>query len=563
MKGNVLSLGALILAVAGPLTGGRTVDSAPALKADRVFLNGRIWTGDRDRPWAEALAVRGPTILAIGRSAEVRKTAERLTEVVDLKGRFVAPGFEDAHLHFLVRDEVELDGADTVEEVQRRIGEYARAHPDAPWLIGRGWGYASFPANTPDKKYLDVVVPDRALLLTDRDHHSALANTVALAAAGVDRQTRDPEHGVVVRDSRGEPTGLLKEAAMGLVARRIPPPTDEERYRSLKQLLDRAASYGLTSVHNASYPDEDLRTYERVMREGGLKVRFYVAVPFRKNATEKELAPYQALRERYRGPLLKFGAAKGLLDGVIDAQTAAMFEPFTTGAHPPPAWTAEELNRTAVAYDKAGFQILLHACGDKAIHMALDAYEHAARVNGTSGRRHRVEHVEVPIPADLPRFKALGVIASTQALFANPDKTTLENFAVLLGPERSARAEPFARLDAAGAVQAFGSDWPVFSMETLRGIYCAVTRKTPEGAPSVGWYPENRISAEAALRHFTADAAYASFDEGAKGTLAPGRLADFVVLSDDILAPPPERILKARVLLTVLGGRDTYRSPDF
>jgi predicted amidohydrolase YtcJ len=226
-------------------------------------------------------------------------------------------------------------------------------------------------------------------------------------------------------------------------------------------------------------------------------------------------------------------------------------------------WTQEELNEAAALYDREGFQIQLHAIGDRAIRMALDAFEHASRANGTSGRRHRIEHAEVPAPADLPRFRSLGVVASTQAMFANPDKTALENYAVLLGPERTARANAFARFDAAGIVQAFGSDWPVFPMEPLRGLFCAVTRMTPEGTPAGGWHPENRISAEAALRHFTADAAFANFDEGVKGTLTPGKLADFVVLSEDVLKAPPERLLEARVLLTVLGGRDTFRSPAF
>ena len=260
---------------------------------------------------------------------------------------------------------------------------------------------------------------------------------------------------------------------------------------------------------------------------------------------------------------IKFGAVKGLLDGTVDARTAAMLEPYVGGGSGLPMWPEDQLKRSAAAWDAAGFQIMLHAIGDKAIRLALDAFEHAARVNGTSGRRHRVEHAEVPDPADLPRFARLGVIASTQALFANPDQTTLENYAPLLGPARAARANAFGRFDQAGAVQAFGSDWPVFPMEPLRGIYCAATRQTPEGTPAGGWHPENRLSVEAALRHFTADAAYASFDEAEKGTLSPGKLADFVVLSQDLLALPPERLLEAKVLLTVVGGRESFRSPAF
>jgi predicted amidohydrolase YtcJ len=252
-----------------------------------------------------------------------------------------------------------------------------------------------------------------------------------------------------------------------------------------------------------------------------------------------------------------------MLDGTVDSRTAAMFEPYVGGGTGLPFWKQDTLDAAVARYDREGFQILLHAIGDKAIHMALNAYESAAKVNGPRDRRHRVEHAEIPRPSDIPRFRTLGVIASTQPMFANPDKTTLENFAVLLGPERAARADAFKLWDDAGVRQTFGSDWPVMPMEPLKQIYCAVTRMTPEGTPAGGWYPANRISAEAAVRHFTVDAAYASFEDGEKGTLSLGKLADFVVLSDDILAPSPERILKMKALLTVMGGQDTFRDRGF
>jgi predicted amidohydrolase YtcJ len=261
--------------------------------------------------------------------------------------------------------------------------------------------------------------------------------------------------------------------------------------------------------------------------------------------------------------LLKFGAVKGVLDGTVDARTAAMFEPYVGGGTGIPFWEQDDLNKTVALYDKEGFQVLLHAIGDKAINMALNAFEYAEKTNGTSGRRHRVEHAEVPLLSDLPRFKQLGVIASTQAMFANPDATVLENFAVLLGPKRASHADSFKIYDDAGVTQAFGSDWGVFSFAPLPAIYCVVTRMTPEGTPVGGWYPASRITVEAALRHFTRDGAYASFDENVRGTLSSGKLADFVVLSKDILTIPPADILKTKVLLTVMGGNDTYRDKDF
>ena len=531
--------------------------------ADQIFVNGVIWTGDPVRPRAEALAVRGERLAAVGSGAEVGALRGPRTRVTDLRGRFVAPGFDDAHLHFLVTEQAELDGVTSVEQLQGRLRDYARSHPESAWVTGHGWGYAAFPGNAPHRRFLDAVVADRPVLLHDRDGHSALANSKALALAGVTRETPDPEDGLVDRDAAGEPSGLLKEAAIGLVARHVPEPGPAELERALRLRLEQAASYGLTSIQNASFAPDQLPVFEKALKEGWLTLRVYWAWPMKPDPSPQDLAEARALRERHAGPWIKFGAVKGLLDGTVDARTAAMLEPYVGGGSGLPMWPEDQLKRSAAAWDAAGFQMMLHAIGDKAIRLALDAFEHAARVNGTSGRRHRVEHAEVPDPADLPRFARLGVIASTQALFANPDQTTLENYAPLLGPARAARANAFGRFDQAGAVQAFGSDWPVFPMEPLRGIYCAATRQTPEGTPAGGWHPENRIPAEAALRHFTADAAYASFDEAEKGTLSPGKLADFVVLSQDLLQGPPERLRGARVLLTVVGGRESFRSPAF
>lgn len=532
-------------------------------RADRIFLRGNVWTGDPAQPIASALAVRGPRILAIGSDLEIAHYSGVGTQATNLKGGWVFPGFNDAHLHFLVLDALDLAGIDSLDGIKSAIAAYVKAHPEKAWIEGRGWGAAAFPGGAPDRRMLDALVPDRPAFIGDRDGHAGWCNSKALELAGITKGTLDPPHGILVRDAEGEPTGLLKEAARDLVKILIPLPNAEERYQALKRLLDQAASYGLTSVQNASWRRDELPTFERVMDEGGLKVRFSFATPFVKNIGDEDLALYNQLREKYTGPLFKFGAVKGMLDGVVDMKTAAMFEPYVGGGSATPRWTQQELNRTAAFYDEHGFQILLHAIGDKAIDMALNAYAFVKRTNPERERRHRVEHSEVPRLSDIPRFKELGVVASSQALFANPDKTTLQNYAVLLGPERASRANAFKLFDDAGAVQAFGSDFPVFSMETLKGIYCAATRTTPEGTPVGGWYPANRISVEAALRHFTIDAAYASFDEKDKGTLSVEKLADFVVLSENILEPPPERILRTKVLLTVMGGQDTFRAPEF
>lgn len=550
----------------------------PQQKVDRIFVNGKIWTGDEARPAAEALAIRTDKIVAVGTTEEVKKLAGPDTPVVDLHGRLVVPGFQDSHAHWPGSsvNEVDLHGAETLEEFQKRLAEFAKAHPKLPWINGHGWGYSAFPNQTVDKKYIDAVISDRPVYVTERDGHMGLANTKALHLAGVTKATVDPPNGHIMKDASGEPTGELKEAAQTLIDAKIPERTIEDRYQSLLTHMDEAAAAGLTSVQDAWTNLDTFPVFTRAADAGVLKLRFRFAPPILpkeglapkdhklKNAlTENDLEKYRELRSKFQGPLLKFGAVKGMLDGTVDARTAVMFEPYVGGGTGIPFWEQDDLNKTVALFDKEGFQVMLHAIGDKAINMALNAFEYAAKTNGTNGRRHRVEHAEVPLLADLPRFKQLGVIASTQAMFASPDATVLENFAVLLGPERAAHADSFKIYDDAGVRQAFGSDWGVFPFEPLPAIYCAVTRMTPEGKPAGGWYPAGRISVDAALRHFTRDGAYASFDEDVRGTLTAGKLADFVVLSKDILTAPPAEILRTKVLLTVMGGKETYRGGEF
>jgi predicted amidohydrolase YtcJ len=402
-----------------------------------------------------------------------------------------------------------------------------------------------------------------------------LANSKALQIAGITRDTQDPPNGHIMKHSNGEPTGELKEAAQDLMFAHLPKRTDQDLYESLLHHMEEAAAVGLTSVQDASTSPKQEHIFFSALAAGALKLRFRFASPIlppedgappqhhlSKPLTTKDLERYKELRETYRGPLIKFGAVKGVLDGTVDARTAAMFEPYTGGGTGIPFWEQDDLNKTVALYDREGFQVLLHAIGDKAINMALNAFEYAAKTNGTKGRRHRIEHVEVPLLSDLPRFKSLGVIVSTQALFANPDATVLKNFEPLLGPARAPHADSFKLFDDAGAVQAFGSDWGVFDFDPLKGIYCAVTRMTPKGTPKGGWHPKGRITVEAALRHYTRDGAYATFDDDVRGMLKKGMLADLVVLSKDILTIPPSEILKTKVLLTVMGGKDTYRSNE-
>ncbi len=529
---------------------------------DRIYVNARIWTGDSLAPSATALALRGDRILAIGDDATIRALAGPSTRAEDLGGRRVLPGFHDAHWHLPTRRHADLVGARDTADIVRRLQAFAATLPDSAWITGRGWTPDMFPSNTAHRRYLDSAFRDRPVLLTDRDGHQVLANARALNLAGIGSETPEPAGGAIIRDPGGRPTGLLQESAMGLARRHLPEPTADEVYVALREQMHRAAALGLTAlqVANALGPAE-VDAFERALREDSLRVRFRVAVPFSKAPSDSALGAWVAFSRRWAGPLLRAGIAKGMLDGTVDAATAAMLAPYARGGGSGiPMWSDVELSAALARYDSAGLQVELHAIGDRAIRMALDAFERLATSRGPRDRRPRIEHLEVPDPVDIPRFKALDVIASTQAIFAGPDKTTLENYVPMLGPERSAWAMPFKALDDAGARQAFGSDYPVFPMDPMLGIYIAVTRTMPDGTPAGGWQPQHRLSLEAALHHYTAGSAHAAFREGELGVLRAGMLADFVVLSEEIIGAEPAALLRAKPWLTVMGGRETHRA---
>jgi predicted amidohydrolase YtcJ len=539
-----------------------TIACAREPAPDLILHNARIWTGIDSAPAAEAIAIRGDRILAIGTEALIMRLAGDRTRVEDMGGRRMVPGFHDAHWHLPTRRTADLVGARDTSELVSRLRDFAATLPAEAWITGRGWTPDMFPGNAAHRRYLDAAFPDRPVLLTDRDGHQALANARALAAAGVGAETPEPAGGAIIREDGGAPTGLLQESAMGLVRRLLPPPTEAEVYAALRHEMRRAASHGLTALQVANgIGAAETAAFERALAEDSLLVRFRIAVPFERNASDSALRHGVALRDGHGGAWLRYGIAKGMLDGTVDAATAAMLAPYArdpgTGI---PMWTAAELAAAVARYDSAGLQVELHAIGDRAIRMALDAFEAAARANGPRDRRPRVEHLEVPDPADIPRFARLGVIASTQAIFASPDATTLENYVPMLGAERAARAMPFRALDSTGAVQAFGSDYPVFPMDPLVGMHAAVTRTLADGTPAGGWQPQHRIAVDAALRHYTRDAAFAAFRERELGTLAPGMLADLVVLSEDILGGADGVLVRAKPVLTVVGGRVTFRA---
>lgn len=533
-------------------------EPAPTL----ILHNGAIWTGDSANPAATAIAIRDSRIVAVGSDADVLALAGAETQREDLQGRRVIPGLHDAHWHLPTRRTADLVGAKDAAELVARLQTFASTLPADAWITGRGWTPDMFPRNRAHREYLDAAFPDRPVLITDRDGHQALANGTALRMAAVSAETRDPRDGVIVRDARGNPTGLLQEAAMGTVRRLLPPPDEREAYTALREQMHKAAALGLTAVQMANGINAtEEQAFAQAIADDSLRLRFRIAVPFSEAITDSTLAAYAAKARDADGPYLRFGIAKGMLDGTVDAGTAAMLDPYTgstsTGL---PMWEPAPLLRTLERYDRAGIQVELHAIGDRAIRMALDAFEQLAASQGARDRRGRIEHLEVPHPDDLARFKALGVIASTQAIFATPDATAMQNYVPLLGPQREARAMPFKALEDAGAIQAFGSDYPVFPMDPLLGIYTAVTRQLPDGTPRGGWQPQHRIAVESALKHYTWGAAYAAFREQELGVLRTGYYADLVVLSEDILVPDAQALLRAKPVLTMVGGRETYRA---
>jgi predicted amidohydrolase YtcJ len=566
MNYSPLRLRCLRLALVASLATLPSTRGAAAETAELILTGARVWTGETKTPWAEAVAIRGDRIVYVGSAKGAANLRTQKTEVRDLGGGLLLPGFNDSHVHLMEGAEslekVDLIEDATLEAVQQHIKAFASENPKSPWVLGRGWFYGTFPGGLPTRAQLDAVVPDRPAYMTCYDGHSGWANSKALALAGITRATKDPENGVIVRDpATGEPTGALKESATDLVESKIPKPDAESRYALLLRALALLNSQGITSVQDAgsSDPAENTALYTRAKQYGRLTVRLSIATLMKEGDVEKPIAQAQRLRAESADHLLRYGTIKGFVDGVIEAKTAAVLDPYPDGGRGLPNWQPEALKAAVVAADKAGLQVYLHAIGDRGVRMALDAHE-AAKTNGPRDRRGRIEHIETISAADYPRFAALGVIASMQPLHADPNQNLLEVWAKNAGPDRASRGFSWANLERAGARLVFGSDWPVVTSDVRRGLYCAVTRKTREGKPEGGWHPEMAVSLDSALRHYTIDAAYASFEEGVKGSLAPGKLADLVLLADDVFKAPPETTLKTRVVLTMLGGKIVYRA---
>ncbi|HEX8458886.1 MAG TPA: amidohydrolase [Pyrinomonadaceae bacterium] len=536
---------------------------AQSLMVDLVVVNANVRTMDKAHPVAEAVAVYGNRIAAVGTNAEVRKLAGARTRVIDARGALVLPGFNDAHVHFIEGGghlaSVQLRDAASPSEFAERIGRFAAKTPKGRWVMGGDWDHERWPgAPLPTKELIDRVTPDHPVFVNRLDGHMALANSVALKLAGVTKETKDPDGGLIVRDPQtGEPTGVLKDAAMAFVYAKIPAPSFEEKLEAARAATEHAARLGVTSVQDMS-AGADVGVYQILAARGELKTRVYAVSPL----PRWERMAQAGVRAGFGSDLLRVGGLKGFADGSLGSTTALLFEPYndapaTRGLPADEMFPEGEMQRRVASADAAGLQVMIHAIGDSANDRILSIYEAVAKMNGARDRRFRIEHAQHLRAADIVRFARGRVIASMQPYHAIDDGRWAEK---RIGHERARTTYAFRSLLDAGAVLAFGTDWYVAPLDPIQSLYAAVTRRTLDGKNPDGWIPEQKITVEEAVRAYTAGSAYAEFAEDSKGTLAPGKLADFVLLSQDIFQINPAEIERTKVRLTIMDGRVVYEA---
>jgi hypothetical protein len=540
----------------------------PAVPADLVLTRAAVWTALPDRPWAEAIAVREGRIVYVGDTAGAKPYVGRSTRVIDLQGRMVLPGFHDSHAHPLSAGlelgECNLYEAGSPAQIEGAIRAYALAHPALPWVRGNGWQLPVFPGANPGKELLDRAVPDRPAFFYAADGHSAWVNSKALALAGLTRETVDPPGGRIERDATtGEPSGTLREAAIDLVASRLPGYSLEERLGAVRRALAEANRLGITSITDADVGVDYLEAYSELDRKGELTARVTAALHTDKQVPVEEMAErLRALRSRFRGGTrLAVNTVKLFADGVIESHTAALLAPYRGAGKDRGSLTYEpdDLTARVTAFDRDGFQIHLHAIGDRAIRVSLDALAHARAVNGPRDARPVIAHLELFDPADIPRFREQGVIASFQPFWAQPDDYIRELTEPVLGPERSRWLYPIGSLVRSGAVVVGGSDWSVSTLNPLEAMQVAITRREVPGDTGPSWLPDERVDLPQMLNAYTINAAYATRAERETGSIAVGRLADVIVLDRNLFAVPVTALHKARVLLTLLEGKPVWR----
>lgn len=537
------------------------VAAAPAEPpADLVLVSARIWTGDPKNPEAEALAVRGDRIVAVGSDREIQAWKGPKTVVLDGKWRRVVPGFIDCHTHMQGGGfdllAIDLRNAGSAAEFTAGVTAFAKKQPPGQWLTDGTWDETHWnPPQAPTKALLDPATGDRPTCLSRLDGHMVLCNSLALKLAGITAATPNPPGGVVVKDATGEPTGALKDAAMDLVWKVRPARTTAEITAALRAAMKNAGKYGVTSVQDLPGDFSDIPVWESLRSAGAMTVR----VNSRPSISRWQQV--EEARSSVKGDdWLRIGGVKGFMDGSLGSGTAMMFEAFSdepgnSGVFAAEAIPLSRMEERVTAADKAGLQVEVHAIGDRANAELLDLYERVEKANGPRDRRFRIEHVQHLRPADIPRFAQLGVIASMQPLHAADDGRWAER---RLGKERMKTSYAWRSLLDAKATVAFGSDFDVVPISPILGIAAAATRRTLDGKNPGGWVPEQRISVEEALRAYTVAAAYAGFEEKAKGSLEPGKLADFVILGADPFRAKPEELDKIEVDTTVVGGRTVY-----
>jgi predicted amidohydrolase YtcJ len=535
------------------------------------YIHGRIYTNDPQHPWAQAFAMRDGKITCIGTISDVVLecgAGEGHAETVDLQGKFVMPGFNDAHVHLGYAGEgmlsVRLYGVASIEELKKRLAASVASHKPGEWITGAGWDHTLWPEKQfPNKWQLDDVAPKNPVLLMHVSGHVAIANSLALKLAEIETNSPNPPGGEFERNASGELTGMLKEGpAMERVRSRIPDPTAEQRRRGITLVFADLAKNGVTSVQDNS-EWEDFRVYKQLKDDAKLTVRITEWLHFTEPLNDLQ-------NKRAEGgtsdPWLKTGALKMVTDGALGSRTAAMIEPYSDDAKTTGIMIMEldKLKSLAIERDKAGFQLNFHAIGDRANRVSLDVFEAVAKANGPRDRRDRIEHAQVVAPDDLPRFAKLKVIASMQPSHQTTDMRWAES---RIGPERIKGAYAWATLEKSGARLAFGTDYPVEVVSPFRGLYACVTRlpeaagQLPVGTPAEGWQPQERISLDGCIRAYTSGAAYAEFEEGKKGELKTGEYADFIILSNDLTKVRPSEYVKTEVLRTVVGGRTVYEKP--
>ena len=531
--------------------------SAHSIAADLLITNAVVRTMDASQPLAEAVAVIGNRIVAVGSNANLAGAAGPKTRIIDARGRLVLPGFNDAHVHFLSGgfqlSQVDLRSADSPAECTRRIREFAARVKPGDWITGGDWDHERWPgAPLPTKEIIDTATTNVPVFVSRLDGHMALANSTALKLAGITRDTKSPAGGLIVTNQSGEPTGLLKDAAMSLVYRVIPAATFDEKLAAARAATAHAASLGVTSVQDMS-TGADVGVYQELLRRGDLKTRIYGFAPL----PNWERLAVSGVRAAFGSDMLRIGGLKGFSDGSLGSTTALFFEPYhdepgTSGLPADEMFPEGAMGKRIKAADAAGLQVVVHAIGDKANETMLSIFEEVARADGGRDRRFRIEHAQHLRAQDIPRFGRSGVIASMQPYHAADDGRWAEK---RIGQDRCKGTYAFRALLDSGARLAFGSDWTVAPLDPMQGILAAVTRRTLDGKHPNGWIPEQKISVEEAVRAYTFGSAYAEFADHVKGTITPGKLADLVILSRDIFTIDPVAIGDARVETTIVDGR--------